>query len=169
MTDNTPMQELAASGASLSEIAQTLARAKGNIEGSDVTFAQQISGEPATVPEGNAPRSGEQTVPAVGLTDSPTSRGAPPDVSGTDSRGGLGQQRELKTASELAKMIESDLACHPDCPEAGFQVTVYGWPHWRAMLTITPAAGAVRNPHEWRDLTNDLADHLRKHYDLAWE
>jgi hypothetical protein len=25
-------------------------------------------------------------------------------------------------------------------------VKVYGWPYWQAMLTITPAAGPVRNP-----------------------
>ena len=66
-------------------------------------------------------------------------------------------------------MIEYDLARHPDCPKAGFQVTVYGWPHWRAMLMIKPAAGAVRNPGEWRALTNELAERLRKRYDLAWE
>ena len=62
---------------------------------------------------------------------------------------------------------ELDLAGHPDCPKAGFRVTVYGWPVWRAMLMITPAAGAVRNPQEWRELTNELAERLRKRYDLA--
>jgi hypothetical protein len=35
------------------------------------------------------------------------------------------------------------------------------------MLMITPAAGAVRNPQEWRKLTNELAERLRKRYDLA--
>jgi len=82
---------------------------------------------------------------------------------------GVAQQRQLKTAAELAEMIEHDLARHPDCPKRGFRVTVYGWPHWRAMLTITPAAGAVRNPQEWRELTNELAERLRKRFDLAWE
>jgi hypothetical protein len=47
-------------------------------------------------------------------------------------------------------------------------VTVYGATLWRAMLTITPAAGPVRNPQEWRDLTDELAERLRKHYDLKW-
>ena len=65
-------------------------------------------------------------------------------------------------------MIETDLARHPDCPEAGFRVTVYGWPYWQAMLTITPAAGRIRNPGEWRDLTSGLAERLRKRYDLAF-
>jgi len=37
------------------------------------------------------------------------------------------------------------------------------------MLTIMPAAGGVRNPREWRDLTDDLAERLRAHYDLARE
>jgi hypothetical protein len=48
-------------------------------------------------------------------------------------------------------------------------VTVYGGSHWRAMLTITPAAGGIRDPKKWRDLTNDFAERLRKSYDLAWE
>jgi hypothetical protein len=47
-------------------------------------------------------------------------------------------------------------------------VTVYGASLWRAMLTITPAAGPVRNAKEWRDLTEDLAERLRNRYDLAW-
>jgi hypothetical protein len=76
--------------------------------------------------------------------------------------------RETKTAAELAQMIEADLAKHPECPKKGFQVTVYGTTLWRAMLTITPAAGPVRNPQEWRDLTEELAERLPKRYDLAW-
>ena len=60
-------------------------------------------------------------------------------------------------------MIEDDLTKHPECPRRGFVVTVNGATLWRAMLTITPAAGAVRNPQEWRDLT----ERLRKRYDLA--
>jgi hypothetical protein len=75
---------------------------------------------------------------------------------------------ETKTAAELAQMIEADLAKHPQCPKKGFQVTVYGTTLWRAMLTITPAAGPVRNPQEWRDLTEELAERLRKRCDLAW-
>ena len=77
-------------------------------------------------------------------------------------------RKELKTAAELSGMIERDLARHPDCPENGFRVTVYGATHWRAMLTITPAAGGVRDPQRWRDLTDELADRLRQRYDLAW-
>jgi hypothetical protein len=76
--------------------------------------------------------------------------------------------KETKTAAELAQMIEADLAKHPQCPKKGFQVTVYGTTPWRAMLMITPAAGPVRNPQEWRDLTEELAERLRKRYDLAW-
>ena len=79
----------------------------------------------------------------------------------------VAQQKGLMTAVELAKAIEQDLARHPNCPKAGFRVTVYGWPHWRAMLTIEPAAGPVRNPQEWRDLTETLAERLRKRYDLV--
>ncbi len=77
-------------------------------------------------------------------------------------------RKELKTAAELAEMIRLDLSHHPDCPKNGFRVTVYGATHWRAMLTITTAAGGVRNPQQWRDLTDELADRLRQRYDLAW-
>jgi hypothetical protein len=76
--------------------------------------------------------------------------------------------KQTKTAEELAAMIEADVAKHPECPRTGFQVTVYGTTLWRAMLTIKPAAGPVRNPQEWRDLTEELADRLRSRYDLAW-
>ena len=77
-------------------------------------------------------------------------------------------RKELKTAAELAEMIRLDLSQHPDCPKNGFRVTVYGATHWRAMLTIMPAAGGVRDPQQWRDLTDELADRLRQRYDLAW-
>jgi hypothetical protein len=87
---------------------------------------------------------------------------AQPDT--TDSS----KPKEIKTAAELAQMIEADLGKHPQCPREGFVVTVYGSTFWRAMLTITPAAGSIRNPQEWRDLTEDLAERLRKRYDLAW-
>ena len=76
--------------------------------------------------------------------------------------------KEAKTAVELAQMIEADLAKHPHCPKHGLVVTVYGATHWRAMLTITPAAGPVGDPQEWRDLTEELAERLRKRFDLAW-
>jgi hypothetical protein len=47
-------------------------------------------------------------------------------------------------------------------------MTVYGATHWRAMLTIKPDAGPIRNAREWWDLTDELAKRLRKRYDLAW-
>ncbi len=66
------------------------------------------------------------------------------------------------------ELAEVETKKHPECPKNGFQVTVYGTTLWRAMLTITPAAGPIRNPQEWRDLTEELAERLRKRYDLAW-
>jgi hypothetical protein len=103
------------------------------------------------------------------VQDFPVSEISPPAAANLEPVEGVAQQRQRKTAAELAEMIEHDLARHPDCPKDGFQVTVYGGSHWRAMLTITPAAGRVRDPHEWRDLTNELAERLRKRYELAWE
>lgn len=76
--------------------------------------------------------------------------------------------KDAKTAAELATMIEGDLSRHPECPQSGFRVTVYGAGHWRAMLTITPAAGRIQEPQKWRNLTEELADRLRQRYDLKW-
>jgi hypothetical protein len=94
------------------------------------------------------------------LSESPT----PPEPSNARR-----PHKEPKIASELAQMIERDLMKHPDCPRQGFRVTVYGATHWRAMLTIMPAAARVRNAQQLRELTDELADHLRQRYDLAWE
>jgi hypothetical protein len=120
-----------------------------------VSLAQQLPGQPRSKSEissaqSNAfPHASESEVEAR-----PENSDAP-------------KAKETKTADELARMIEEDLSKHPECPRKGFVVTVYGATLWRAMLMITPAAGAVRNPHEWRDLTDELAERLRKRYDLA--
>jgi hypothetical protein len=136
-----------------------------------LTLAQQIFGRAAVISGRNPPElrtsdAPEAKIPPVAARDSAVREASPASLQPGEAQP---QQRQIKTAAELAELIESDLARHPDCPKRGFRVTVYGGSHWRAMLTITPAAGPIRNPGEWRDLTNDLAERLRKHYDLAWE
>jgi hypothetical protein len=80
------------------------------------------------------------------------------------------QPREFRTAAELAAMIEMELAQHPQSPTNGLRITVYGGANnWRAMLSIMPAAGPVRDPQALRDLTDQLAERLLRRYDLAWE
>jgi hypothetical protein len=113
-----------------------------------ITLAEQIFGRVAAIPEDNPPEPREPTLPLIATSDSAVSQRSPPDALNAESSEGVKRQKELKTAVELARMIEVDLAGHPDCPEAGFRVTVYGWPHWRAMLTIAPAAGRVRDPYD---------------------
>ena len=81
----------------------------------------------------------------------------------------LPHRKVSKKAAELAAMIAQDLTQHPDAPKQGLKITVYGGTHWRAMVTFTPAAGRIRDPQALRDLTNELARRLRKHYDMAWE
>ena len=138
-----------------------------------ITLAQQVFGKAAAIISGrNTPELNEVSdakIPPVAPRDSPVSETLPSGAADLGPIQGAVQHRELKTAAELAGMIERDLAGHPDCPKDGFHVTVYGGSHWRAMLTITPAAGGVRNPQKWRDLTDDLAERLRKRYNLAWE
>jgi hypothetical protein len=136
-----------------------------------VTLARQIFGRAALIARRNPPEPKandvvDAEIPPVAMRDSPVRAVSPASVEPDEA---VVQKRELKTAAELAELIESDLARHPDCPRRGLRVTVYGGSYWRAMLTITPAAGPVRNPGEWRDLTNDLAERLRKRYDLARE
>jgi hypothetical protein len=137
-----------------------------------ITLAQQIFGVEAFFGLPLEPKTNvvsKAKVPLVLVRDSRDSERSAPGAANFEPIERLAQQRQLKTAAELAEMIELELARHPDCPKEGFRVTVYGGSHWRAMLTITPAAGGIRNPQEWRDLTNDLAERLRKGYDLAWE
>jgi hypothetical protein len=120
-----------------------------------ISLAQHLLGKPSSKSE--MPPTLPEALPELpesGVEAHPENRNAP-------------KARESSTATELARMIEDDLSKHPDCPRKGFVVTVYGATLWRAMLTITPAAGAVRNPQEWRDLTEELADRLRKRYELA--
>ena len=144
--------------------------ANDEAEGHMFAWTQLIPGKAAVIggqipPEPNANETaGEGSPPtaARGFEENPPP--GLPQVS--ESRN---QPKQLKTAAELAEMIELDLARHPDCPKAGFRVTVYGWPRWRAMLTIEPVAGGVQNPQEWRELTQELAERLRKRYDVAWE
>jgi hypothetical protein len=133
-------------------------------EGRTISWAQFISGKTSANPGQANDISGDaQGTPApapIGENSLSSFLQAPEDRN---------QQKQLKMAVELAEMIELDLARHPDCPKAGFRVTVYGWPRWRALLTIEPAAGGVQNPQQWRELTQELAERLRKRYDLAWE
>jgi hypothetical protein len=120
-----------------------------------LSLAQQILGQPQSKPEQPVSAKPSQPAPVTTVEVRPVRVGVP---------GG----KEAKTAAELARMIETDLAKHPQCPKDGFQVTVYGAALWRAMLTIAPAAGPIRNPQEWRNLTESLAERLRERYDLDW-
>ena len=135
-------------------------------EGRRFAWAQLIPGR-ASAPPGHPPP--EPTANEIVTQPQDTTAPARESQETLPAKESRNQQMQLKTAAELAKMIELDLARHPDCPKAGFRVTVYGWRRWRAMLTIEPAAGGVRNPQEWRELTQELAERLRKRYDLAWE
>jgi hypothetical protein len=132
-------------------------------EGDTSRLEQIIPGKASAPNDGEtAAEGGDTTAPVSGFPENALS-------AALQAPEGRNQQKQLKTAAELAEMIELDLARHPDCPKAGFRVTVYGWPRWRAMLTIEPAAGGVQNPWEWRELTQELAERLRKRYDLAWD
>ncbi len=139
-----------------------------------VTLAQHIFGRAAGIAGRHPPEPKTNDPPApkgspAAVRRSPAGESSPPAAANLAPVEAVVQQKQLKTAAELAEMIELDLARHPDCPRDGFRVTVYGGSYWRAMLTITPAAGGIRNPREWRDLTDDLAERLRTRYDLARE
>jgi hypothetical protein len=139
-----------------------------------ITLAQQIFGRAAGIAarKAPAPKTGdppEKASPAAVRDSQAEVVSTPAAAKPPAAEVNAVQPKERKTAAELAGMIELDLTRHPDCPAAGFRVTVYGGSHWRAMLTITPAAGGIRNPREWRELTDELAERLRARYDLARE
>jgi hypothetical protein len=102
-------------------------------DGYKITLAQQIFGKAAAILGSNPlePKANdvEAQVPPTPARDiPPLGESSSPGFSATGE--GEAEQKQLKTATELAEMIEYDLARHPDCPKAGFRVTVYGWPYW---------------------------------------
>jgi hypothetical protein len=144
--------------------------ANDEAEGHMFAWTQLIPGKAAAIggwipPEPNANETAGEGSPAPATARGFEEDPPPAPLQVSESRN---QPKQPKTAAELAEMIELDLARHPDCPKAGFRVTVYGWPRWRAMLTIEPAAGGIRNPQNWRELTYELAERLRKRYDVEW-
>jgi hypothetical protein len=72
-----------------------------------------------------------------------------------------------RSAVELAAIILNALRTLDGSPKDGFAVTVYGANPWNAMLTITPAAGAIKDAPLWRERVKEMAIRLREHYDLV--
>jgi hypothetical protein len=71
-----------------------------------------------------------------------------------------------RSAEELAAIILNALRTLDGSPKEGFLVTVYGANPWNAMLTITPAAGAIKDALLWRERVKEMGVRLRQHYDL---
>jgi hypothetical protein len=72
-----------------------------------------------------------------------------------------------RSAEELAAIILNALRTLDGSPKNGFAVTVYGANPWNAMLTITPAAGVIKDAPLWRERVREMAIRLRQHYDLV--
>jgi hypothetical protein len=138
-----------------------------------ITLAQQIFGVEALFGRNRAEPGmsdvSEAEIPLIIERNSQVSEELSPAAANLKPVERMAQQRQRRTDAELAEMIEFELSHYPDCPKQGFGVTVYGGSYWRAMLTIAPAAGGIRDPQRWRNLTDDIAERLRKGYDLAWE
>jgi hypothetical protein len=86
------------------------------------TLAQQLFGMSSALPGHNPPEPDagdliEAQVTPRPAPDSPSIENSP-ETSEAEAR-----HKPLKTATELAEMIEFDLARHPDCPKTGFRVT----------------------------------------------
>ena len=71
-----------------------------------------------------------------------------------------------RSAEDLAAIILNALRTLDGSPKAGFLVTIYGANPWNAMLTITPAAGAIKDAPLWRERVKEMGVRLRQHYDL---
>jgi hypothetical protein len=78
-----------------------------------------------------------------------------------------GELTRARSATELAAIILNALRTLDGSPKDGFAVTVYGANPWNAMLTITPAAGAIKDAPLWRERVKEMAIRLREHYDLV--
>jgi hypothetical protein len=79
------------------------------------------------------------------------------------------QQRQSRTASELADIILDALRTDVGFPERGFVVTVYGASPWNAMLTIKPEAGPIKDARRWRERVQDIGARLRRDFDVIHE
>jgi hypothetical protein len=75
--------------------------------------------------------------------------------------------KEVKTAEELAAMIQEDLSKMDGCPARGVTVTVYGLNPWNSMLTFGVAAGPVRNKAELQRFCEIITTRLQRLYDVA--
>jgi len=92
-----------------------------------------------------------------------------------DSGSGRPLALPVKLAAPIHDLVFSPdgsrvaICASPPAPTTGpkrtWQVQVWQIANGEA---ITPAAGPVRDPQEWRDLTEELAERLRRRYDLDW-
>jgi hypothetical protein len=102
-----------------------------------------------------------ETEPAAGLA-------APADDEKAEAAPAIANEfTRARSAEELAAIILNALRTLDGSPNEGFAVTVYGANPWNAMLTITPAAGAVKDAPLWRERVKEMAIRLRQHYDLV--
>jgi len=102
-----------------------------------------------------------ETEPAVELAE-------PADHSEPEAAAAVSNElTRARSARELAAIIFNALQTLDGCPQDGFAVTVYGANPWNAMLTITPAAGVIKDAPLWRERVREMAIRLRQHYDLV--
>eukprot|EP01035_Chromulina_nebulosa_P006294 gene6293-biopygen5346 len=71
------------------------------------------------------------------------------------------------TPAEMADIILRALRTTEGCPQQGFEISIYGSSPWNAMLRITPAAGPVANPTQWRTRVRDMVPVLRGQFDVV--
>jgi hypothetical protein len=102
-----------------------------------------------------------ETEPVVALAE-------PVDDSAPEAAPAISNElTRARSAGELAAIILNALRTLDGSPKDGFAVTVYGANPWNAMLTITPAAGAIKDAPLWRERVKEMAIRLREHYDLV--
>jgi hypothetical protein len=79
------------------------------------------------------------------------------------------EERQYRTATEMAAIILQALRTIEGVPQRGFVVTVYGANPWNAMLTIKPEAGQIKDAQLWRERVQDIGVRMRQDFDVVHE
>lgn len=74
--------------------------------------------------------------------------------------------KQLLPAEAIADLVLGELRKLENFPATGASVTVYGYRHWNAMITIAPFSTSFQNATRFRQAMPDLVFKLRRFVEL---